>query len=278
MFVYNLYSTPHGPEKHSMRVLLYHSWGKGPVTLCIYDTVNSSSKHCPGKKHSGKNAPMNYWMNMLLLLLSRSSRVRLWQPQRRQPTRLPRPWDSPGRTLEWVAISFSNAWKWKVKVKSLSRVWLLATPWTAAHQAPPSLGLSRPEHWRGMSVRDTNIVLSAPVVDIFLKHWTLGMSTLSCYHSSFILWAIRKLKHNCVYVMRRNFGITRNQAFICVQINQYSGVIAQSSLKVNPRLKPCFSLTLVNENWKQQWMLFSACQIFSESRKKVLFETLGAFP
>ena len=42
------------------------------------------------------------------------------------------------RTLEWVAISVSNAWKWKVKVKSLSRVWLLATPWTAAHQAPPS--------------------------------------------------------------------------------------------------------------------------------------------
>ena len=47
------------------------------------------------------------------------------------------------RTLEWVAISFSSAWKWKVKVKSLSRVWLLATPWTAAHQAPPSTGFSR---------------------------------------------------------------------------------------------------------------------------------------
>ena len=44
------------------------------------------------------------------------------------------------RTLEWVAISFSNAWKWKVKVKSLSCVWLLATPWTAAYQAPPSMG------------------------------------------------------------------------------------------------------------------------------------------
>ena len=124
------------------------------------------------------------------------------RPHRRQPTRLPRPWDSPGknigvgcpfllqcmevesesevaqscptsaaaaakslqscptlcdsidgsspgspvpgilqaRTLEWVAISFSNAWKWKVKVKSLSRVRLLATLWTAAHQAPPSMG------------------------------------------------------------------------------------------------------------------------------------------
>ena len=51
------------------------------------------------------------------------------------------------RTLEWVAISFSNTWKWKVKVKSLSRVWLLATPWTAAHQAPPSMGFSRQEYW-----------------------------------------------------------------------------------------------------------------------------------
>ena len=54
------------------------------------------------------------------------------------------------RTLEWVAISFSNAWKWKVKVKSLSRVRLLATPWTAAHQAPPSLGFSRQEYWSGV--------------------------------------------------------------------------------------------------------------------------------
>ena len=45
------------------------------------------------------------------------------------------------RTLEWVAISFSNAWEWKVKVKSLSRVRLFATPWTAAYQAPLSMGL-----------------------------------------------------------------------------------------------------------------------------------------
>ena len=54
------------------------------------------------------------------------------------------------RTLEWVAISFSNAWKWKVKVKSLSRVWLLATPWTAAYQAPPPMGFSRQEYWSGV--------------------------------------------------------------------------------------------------------------------------------
>ena len=49
------------------------------------------------------------------------------------------------RTLEWVAISFSNAWKWIVKLKSLSCIWLLVTPWTAAYQAPPSMGFSRQE-------------------------------------------------------------------------------------------------------------------------------------
>ena len=54
------------------------------------------------------------------------------------------------RTLEWVAISFSNAGEWKVKVKSLSHVRLLVTPWTAAYQAPPSMGFSRQEYWSGV--------------------------------------------------------------------------------------------------------------------------------
>ena len=54
------------------------------------------------------------------------------------------------RTLEWVAIYFSKAWMWKVKVKSLSRVRLFATPWIAAYQAPPSMGFSRQEYWSGV--------------------------------------------------------------------------------------------------------------------------------
>ena len=54
------------------------------------------------------------------------------------------------RILEWVDISFSNAWKWKVKVKSLSRVRLSATSWTAAYQVPPSMGFSRQEYWNGV--------------------------------------------------------------------------------------------------------------------------------
>ena len=61
------------------------------------------------------------------------------------------------RTLEWVAISFSNAWKWKEKVKLLSPVWLFPTPWTAAFQAPPSMGFSRQEYWSGVPLPSPNV-------------------------------------------------------------------------------------------------------------------------
>ena len=70
------------------------------------------------------------------------------------------------RTLEWVAISFSNAWKWKVKVKLLSHVQLLATPWTAAYQAPPSMGFSRQEYWSG-------VPLPSPPQELLLTKETL---------------------------------------------------------------------------------------------------------
>ena len=60
------------------------------------------------------------------------------------------------RTLEWVAISFSSAWKWKGKVKSLSHVQLLATPWTVAYEAPPSMGFPRQEYWSGVPLPSPN--------------------------------------------------------------------------------------------------------------------------
>ena len=75
------------------------------------------------------------------------------------------------RTLEWVAISFSNAWKWKVKVKSLSHVLLLATPWTAAYQAPPSMGFSRQQYWSGV-----------PYATLIPQTWFKSpSSSLDCY-------------------------------------------------------------------------------------------------
>ena len=76
------------------------------------------------------------------------------------PSGSPVPGILQARILEWVAISFSNAWKWKVKVKSLSRVRLLATPWTAAYQAPPSMGFPRQEYWSGVPLPSPQIIES----------------------------------------------------------------------------------------------------------------------
>ena len=87
---------------------------------------------------------------LLLLLLRRFSRVWLRDPIDSSPPGSPVPGILQARTLEWVAISFSNAWKWKVKVKMLSCVQLLATPWAAAYQAPLSVECSRQEYWSGV--------------------------------------------------------------------------------------------------------------------------------
>ena len=80
----------------------------------------------------------------------RQSCLTLCHPTDGSPTDSSVPGILQARTLEWVAISFSSAWKWKVKVKSLSRVQLLATPWTVAYQAPLSVGFSRQEYWSGV--------------------------------------------------------------------------------------------------------------------------------
>ena len=90
----------------------------------------------------------------------------LWDPVDCSPPGSPVHGILQARTLEWVAISFSNAWKWKVKVKSLSRVWLLETPWTAAHQAPPSMGFSRQEYWSGVPLPSPRRMVSK------VKNWS----------------------------------------------------------------------------------------------------------
>ena len=86
-----------------------------------------------------------------------------------------RPPDSPvlgilqARTLEWVAISFSNAWKWK---GSCSVMYDLATPWTTAYQAPPSMGFSRQEYWSGVPLPSPTNLLKWGI-KLFLSHWDL---------------------------------------------------------------------------------------------------------
>ena len=91
----------------------------------------------------------------------------LCDPVDGSPPGSPVPGILQARTLEWVAIAFSNAWKWKVKVKSLSRVRLFTTPWTAAYQAPPSMGFSRQEYWSGVPLPSPENLLDE---DKWLSH------------------------------------------------------------------------------------------------------------
>ena len=93
----------------------------------------------------------------------------LWDPTDGSPPGSTIPGIPQARTLEWVAISFSNALKWKVKVKSLSRVQLLATPWSAVYQAPPSMGFSRQGYWSGVPLPSPNLATKPPQYSIRYK-------------------------------------------------------------------------------------------------------------
>ena len=105
----------------------------------------------------------------------------LCDPIDSSPPGFPVPGILQARTLEWVAISFANAWKWKNKVKLLSCVLLLATPWTAAHQAPLSMGFSRQEYWSGVPLPSPLYILSwAKNTHICRIHTALGILCFVC--------------------------------------------------------------------------------------------------
>ena len=114
--------------------------------------TNISHQYC-SQKHRSAAAAATAAKSLQLCLT-------LCNPIDSSPPGSPVPGILQARILEWVAISFSNACKWKVKVKSLSLVWLFTTPWTAAYQAPPSMGFSRLERliWGGSGgVRDMEL-------------------------------------------------------------------------------------------------------------------------
>ena len=75
------------------------------------------------------------------------------------------------RILEWVAISFSSAWKWKVKLKSLSHVRLFTTPWTTAYQAPPSMGFSRQEYWSRVPLPSPSPLYTQYLIKLCVLVW-----------------------------------------------------------------------------------------------------------
>ena len=127
-----------------------------------------NSHRCRGQTYSyqgGKGDELGNWDWHIYTAAAAAKSLQscpiLFDPIDSSPPGSPVPGILQARTLERLAISFSNAWKWNVKVKSLSRVRLLATPWIAAYQAPPSMGFSRQEYWSGVplpSLKNCSII------------------------------------------------------------------------------------------------------------------------
>ena len=122
---------------------------RAPPSPCYYCPKTHTCYHLWGLGFRHRN----------LAAKSLQSCPTLCDPIDSSPPGSPVPGILQARTLEWVAISFSNAWKWKVKMKSLSRVQPSATPWTAAFQAPPSMGFSRQEYWSGLPLPSLSGIL-----------------------------------------------------------------------------------------------------------------------
>ena len=112
------------------------------------------------------------------------------------------------RTLEWVAISFSNAWKWKVKVKLLSHVRLLATPWTIAYQAPPSMGFSRQEYWNGLP-------LPSPLNNYIMTQINIGLWEI--YTKRKDIWSFLKYNYKGDLMVRIFFRLSWTQSGVASQ-------------------------------------------------------------
>ena len=126
-------------------------WSCGKRCRPLYSWIDQSLSIGLTRKQSGP------WMRWFFSAVAAAAAAKslqscptLCNPIDGTPPGSPIPGTRQARPREWVASSFSNAWKWKVKVKSLSCVWLLATQWTTAYQAPPSMGFSRQEYWSGL--------------------------------------------------------------------------------------------------------------------------------
>ena len=169
------------------------------------------------------------------------------RPHRRQSTRLPRPWDSPGKNTG-VGCRFLLQCM-KVKVKSLSRVWLLATLWTAAHQAPPSMGFSRQEYWSGVPLPSPSCTL-APVKLLYggeKRRKTQTDRNLSLF--SFVLgdmldflvtWLNTKRGENKINKIQEGLGVGKLSRLLWVQ----EGCLGWGE-----------AMTEVKDKWSDIWVM-----------------------
>ena len=147
---------------------------------------------------------LRVWTHLILVAAAAAKSLQsfptLCDPTDGSPPGSPVPGILQARTLEWVAISFSNAWKWEVKVKLLSCVWLLATPWTAYYQALPSMGFSRQEYWSGLPLPSPDFYLAFTKIPNKAEHRRLG---------AFKLWCWRRLLRVPLSARRSNQSILK---------------------------------------------------------------------
>ena len=165
------------------------------LNLLFLCSINEPTK--PGWQH---NYLQHSLLNILSPLLSPAKSLQscptLCNPMDGSPLGSATPGILQARTLEWVAISFSNAWKWKVKVKLLSRVRFLVTPWTAAYQPPLSMGFSRQEYWSGLPVPS------------LVEAYCLEKNIPFQYHCSLTIYLVtQELQWKCVRLMFSHPGI-----------------------------------------------------------------------
>ena len=151
-FISNKENFPTTCQSHEVIFLGSSLWepGGSPKSKVHEGESDPLKAEIPGVSHSLTDAAAAKSPQLCLTLC---------EPIDSSPPGAPVPGILQAKTLEWVAISFSNAWKWKVKVKLLSGVRLFETPWTAAYQAPPSMGFSRQEYWRGVSLPSPILLL-----------------------------------------------------------------------------------------------------------------------
>ena len=190
---------------YSLDVLLFLIWNQSVVPRPVLTVASwpayrflKRQVRWPGIPIFSKTEyhQLNVWDSAAAAAKSPQSCLTLCDPIDGSPPGSRVPGILQARALEWVAISFSNARRWKVKVKSLSHVWLLATPWTVAHQAPPSMGFSRQEYWSGVPLPS---LWDSAGYD-YIENWKIIEHLLECtpFKNNFIVESFKHIqKREC---------------------------------------------------------------------------------
>ena len=158
--------------------------------------------------------------NVLFAAKSLQSCPTLCEPMDGNPPGSPVPGILQPRTLEWIAISFSNAWKWKVKVKSLSHIRPSATPWTAAYQAPPSMGFSRQEYWSGVPL-PSPVLFTGIIKNKFGLHFNQNKLNTSYKDTAAYFWLVSNLVFPYTPLWKHSLGFHSKSGGLSNQLHYF---------------------------------------------------------